>query len=536
MLSVGTAQLEELLNNIQQLQEIMINVATGKSRIQDEQEDYTELYQEVELQIEILQDDGLAISNPNSFSSLWDWCHYWKSQLDEAPSRRKYVYDRYTDIIDQIESALHKHRIAASPEELVHELEPARLERLLTKIKQLQEIMIAVATGESEIEEEDEKYVELYQEVTLHLRSLQEAELPILNKNHFRSLWHWHSYWSLQLDGYSSQREHVIDLYLSIVEPIKKALNKHRIQATSSEKFIQDLKRYFSQQASAQTPAFQTPVQLGLRGNATTTIAKEAQPKPIKNRWALLVGVNRYIDFAFPALKFCVNDVLTLEQILKGLGYTVVCLHDQLDWNSPRFPTRDNVEAELTRLCQSVGQDDLLLVHFACHGKLINGQPVLSLQNTRLPTLARTGLPLAEVKQQMRQSQAKRLVLTLDACHTGVEIGRDIADPQFIHNAYELAEGFALIAASTAQQIAQEWGEKEHGVFTYYLLEALSGKADRNNKRFVTVDDLKTHVLDGLRRWNVEQGGAIQEPTAQTEGMGDMILADYRDLCQGDLV
>jgi hypothetical protein len=50
------------------------------------------------------------------------------------------------------------------------------------------------------------------------------------------------------------------------------------------------------------------------------------------------------------------------------------------------------------------------------------------------------------------------------------------------------------------------------------------------------VDDLKTHVLDGLRRWNVEQGGAIQEPTAQTEGMGDMILADYRDLCQGDLV
>ena len=92
----------------------------------------------------------------------------------------------------------------------------------------------------------------------------------------------------------------------------------------------------------------------------------------------------------------------------------------------------------------------------------------------------------------------------------------------------DLAEGFALIAASTAQQVAQEWKEKEHGVFTYYLLEGLSGQADRDGKEFVTVDDLKTHVLDGLRRWNVEHGGLLQEPTARTEGLGDIILADYR--------
>jgi hypothetical protein len=110
-----------------------------------------------------------------------------------------------------------------------------------------------------------------------------------------------------------------------------------------------------------------------------------------------------------------------------------------------------------------------------------------------------------------------------------VEIGRDLADPAFIRHAYELAEGFALIAASTAQQVAQEWREKQHGVFTYYLLEGLSGQADRAGKGFVTVDDLKTHVLNGLRRWNVEHGGLLQEPTARAEGLGDIILADYRE-------
>lgn len=34
---------------------------------------------------------------------------------------------------------------------------------------------------------------------------------------------------------------------------------------------------------------------------------------------------------------------------------------------------------------------------------------------------------------------------------------------------------------------------------------------------FVTVDDLKTYVLDGLHRWRVQYSGAIQELTAQTD-------------------
>ena len=264
-----------------------------------------------------------------------------------------------------------------------------------------------------------------------------------------------------------------------------------------------------------------------LRGERSLSGPRVLPTGPIRDRWALLVGVNRYVDPAFPPLKFCVNDVLALERTLKGLGYTVVALHDDADEERLR-PTRDNVEAELARLARVAGPDDLLLAHFACHGKLVDGQPMLVTRETRAPTLARKALPLAKVERQMHESQARRLVLTLDACHTGVEIGRDLADPEFIRHAYELAEGFALIAASTAQQVAQEWKEKEHGVFTYYLLEGLSGQADRAGKRFVTVGDLSTHVLDGLRRWNVEHGGLLQEPTARTEGLGDIILADYR--------
>lgn len=77
--------------------------------------------------------------------------------------------------------------------------------------------------------------------------------------------------------------------------------------------------------------------------------------------------------------------------------------------------------------------------------------------------------------------------------------------------------------------MAQEWAAKEHGVFTYFLLEGLSGRADQTHKGFITVNDLTTYTLDGLRRWNVTHGGILQEPTARVEGVGDMILADMRE-------
>lgn len=251
------------------------------------------------------------------------------------------------------------------------------------------------------------------------------------------------------------------------------------------------------------------------------------EPAPIRERWALLVGINRYTDPNFAPLNFCVNDVLALQRMLEGLGYKVLALHDQAGEERLR-PTKDNIEAELTGVCQAVGPDDLLWVHFAGHGQLLNGQPMLITQQTRARTIAGSGLPLSGVEAQMKAGPANRLVLTLDACHVGVEVGRSGSDPQFNRHVYDQAHGFALIAASTAQQKAQEWREQQHGVFTYYLLQGLSGQADRDGKQFVTVDDLKNYVLNELRIWNPLHGGLLQEPTARTEGLGAMILADYR--------
>jgi hypothetical protein len=248
---------------------------------------------------------------------------------------------------------------------------------------------------------------------------------------------------------------------------------------------------------------------------------------PIRNRWALLVGVNRYIDTAVPRLSYCVADVQAMQHALEPLDYTVVAMHDALDRDNERFPTRANVEAELTKLCQVAQPDDLLLLFFACHGRRVGERPLLLLHDTRLLTLARTGLALDEIETHIC-NVARCRVMLLDACNAGGDGQRALPDTEFIRHVYEQARGFALIAASTAQQQAHEQPGLGHGVFTHFVLEGLGGAADRNGKRFVTVNDLSVHVLDALRRWSMTAGGALQEPTARTETVGDIILADHR--------
>jgi uncharacterized caspase-like protein len=250
-------------------------------------------------------------------------------------------------------------------------------------------------------------------------------------------------------------------------------------------------------------------------------------------RHALLVGVNRYVDPNLqPPLRFCVNDVVALGRTLEEIGYqTVITLHDEAT-QEHLLPSAANIEAELTRLADELGPNDLLLVHFSCHGRLIDGKPYLLPADARLKILGKTAIAVDDVKTILGKSKARRRVLLLDACHAGASLGRDGPDPEltpdFIRNVFESAEGLKVLAGSTAQQIAHESAEAERGVFTSFVIEALRGAADRDGKGFVTFDDLKRHVCDGVVQWSRERSLELQRPTDEGAGTGDMILADFR--------
>ncbi|MGB3312296.1 MAG: caspase family protein [Nodosilinea sp.] len=262
----------------------------------------------------------------------------------------------------------------------------------------------------------------------------------------------------------------------------------------------------------------------------------------IRKRWAFLVGINRYSDYG--SLSYCVDDVLALETLLTAANYTVVCLHDRLDRDNQDgkpnrlYPTVDNIRAEFACLCSAIqagenqGQDDLLLVYFACHGtRHSDDQPRLVATDTRKKLLADRAISIAEIEQGMNRSGAECKILMLDACHIGLSTTtRAPEDPELLRKIHDLAKGYALLAASTDQQDAHEWDGVKHGVFSFYALSGLDGKADLGGKNYVTVMDLAEYILGNLQDWQVRQG-VDQVPQVRIEGtLGNFILIDN---CQG---
>jgi nucleoside phosphorylase len=255
------SEIEEILSKIQNMQSIMIAVATREAEIQDIEGNYKKLFQEVDFDLEPLGEDNPTISNPNSFKSLWDWYNYWSSNLSSYADRRKYVYDLYIDLIDTIEQSI-QGQVCQDEPDISNEIKiilPENLKILLVKIQELQLIMVTVATTDSSsIQVEEESYISLYQEISSCIRRLQQVGLSTKNPNNFSSLWHWHSYWKAELDGYASRRSFIDGLYESVVIPIQKALQKHRQKATSVEQFTEDLRHRFNKQLSQQVSLINT--------------------------------------------------------------------------------------------------------------------------------------------------------------------------------------------------------------------------------------------------------------------------------------
>jgi uncharacterized caspase-like protein len=135
-------------------------------------------------------------------------------------------------------------------------------------------------------------------------------------------------------------------------------------------------------------------------------------------------------------------------------------------------------------------------------------------------------VPLTRVREIVEDAPAHAKIIVLDACHSGADIGGKGPRPmsvEFIRRVFEEAEGLAVLASCKQGQLSYEWRENERSVFTHFLLEALTGEADRDEKGFVTVQDASRHVTDGVKLW-ASQRNLSQTPTLQYTVAGDIIL------------
>ena len=259
-------------------------------------------------------------------------------------------------------------------------------------------------------------------------------------------------------------------------------------------------------------------------------------------RWALVIGVDKYIDPQISPLKGSDNDAQMIANALvrySGFPQDQVIL---LSTNQPveRQPTRVNILRRLSNLSTTVPKDGLLLVAFAGHGMERAGQAFLLPADAQISDsisfLEETAISMTRVKSWIKETGVGQVVLLLDACRNDPGGRADAPNP--LSNAYVNAfnfdvrnrevQAFATVYATGIGQRAYEYTEKKQGYFSWAVVEGLKGGA-ANDKGEVTLSQLVKYVQEAVpKRIAIDLGSTKQQkPFAVIEGYraDELVLA-----------
>lgn len=272
-------------------------------------------------------------------------------------------------------------------------------------------------------------------------------------------------------------------------------------------------------------------IQDAAKGTGTSLRTVESREQSLYGageKWAVLVGVNAYLDENnYGRLQVCVDDVHAIRDALVAGGFDTERIQLLTD-RSPLPPTRNHILSALQATADATEPEDLLLFYYSGHGDEYAGSSYLVARDGMKNVLNRTGLALADVREIVEGAQARAKIIILDACHSGANLGKGkvAMPPAFLRRVFEEAEGMVVLSSCQQGELSYEWKAQKRSVFTHYLLEALSGAADKDEKRFVTVQDANRYVVDGVKRW-AARNRVSQSPTVQVTASGDIILTRY---------
>ncbi|HSQ23034.1 MAG TPA: tetratricopeptide repeat protein, partial [Pyrinomonadaceae bacterium] len=241
-------------------------------------------------------------------------------------------------------------------------------------------------------------------------------------------------------------------------------------QTKSSEPSTRQLQQIPPAQTQSQPSTGQT--------STAPTQTDQIKVLPVSaKRWALVIGVDKYIDPQISPLKGSDNDARMIADALvrySGFPQDQVIL---LSTNQPteRQPTRVNILRRLSNLSTTVPKDGLLLVAFAGHGMERGGQAFLLPSDAQISDqisfLEETAISMTRVKQWIKDTGVGQVVLLLDACRNDPGGRADAPNP--LSNAYVTSfnfdvrnreiQAFATVYATGIGQRAYEYTEKKQG-------------------------------------------------------------------------
>ncbi|WET77915.1 caspase family protein [Amycolatopsis sp. QT-25] len=248
-------------------------------------------------------------------------------------------------------------------------------------------------------------------------------------------------------------------------------------------------------------------------------------------RRALIIANGEYDNPGLGALRSPAADAEALADVLADRAIS------EFDVQVVRDEIAHVIAGRVEDLFADSVPDDVLLVHFSCHGlKSESGELFFAARNTRPERLASSAVPADFVQRCMRMSRSRSIVLLLDCCYGGA-FGQGVAvrasGEANVLDAFPGGgfggRGRAVITASNSIEYAFEGDHlaDDHvrpSVFTSALVDGLrTGDADRDEDGWIALGELYDYLFDSVRERNPNQ-----TPSRDIEMQGELYLARSR--------
>lgn len=233
--------------------------------------------------------------------------------------------------------------------------------------------------------------------------------------------------------------------------------------------------------------------------------------RPQGKVWVAAVGISKYANKGVADLAFARDDAAAFIDYYRQFGVPEGQLIALFDEQATLSAIKRNLGTDLVN--KATNPDDTVILYFAGHGQKesdrasvdADGYTKYLLPYDANPSdLFGSALSMEELSRILQRLRPDRVVLIIDSCFSGAAGGRTLSNAdivtrapitdEFLARMAAAGKGRVILTASSGHEVAQESNTLRHGVFTYYLLQALSGEADADGDGRVDIDEIYKFV------------------------------------------
>ncbi|MBF0234194.1 MAG: caspase family protein [Desulfamplus sp.] len=257
-------------------------------------------------------------------------------------------------------------------------------------------------------------------------------------------------------------------------------------------------------------------------------VKEEVHDKPLKESalWGLAVGVSLYQN-KDSNLAYADKDALSIADFFrnqKGKLFSEVhfktLVNDQV--------TRDSIIENIGRHLNSAAPNDVVFLFMAGHGikHRQTGSYYFVPHDADMNNIVSKGLRMSDFEESVKilSTNVNKVIIAMDTCHSGsMQVGARSggSGEKNLAEVMKEASGIYVIAASKGDEVSLESEnfklhkeDSGHGVFTYALLQGMSGEANYDKNHYVSLNEVFQYIAIQIPRLT----NGVQHPYFRSEG------------------